>query len=192
MSRSQQPPTLLATRCQRNGYNEMTMSIRSVLAIVSLLLLQLLSATFLVPSAHAFVSVAPPPCRARFNPYNSVSSLSSTVLGETNRKKSGLEESVKNKLVKESIAPWRPLRLFLYVALGSGAFIGGLVTLSGTLAALSGARSDVDLNTEVRTGFNAGNIVWKLTPKEACMANSSLFVKLVRNDSMLSVCQLGN
>ena len=66
-----------------------------------------------------------------------------------NPKKSGLEEGVKNKLVKESIAPWRSLRLFFYFALGSGAMIGGLITLSGTLAAMSGARPDLDLNTQV-------------------------------------------
>jgi Low psii accumulation1 / Rep27 len=70
------------------------------------------------------------------------------------KKKSGaakLDENVKNRLVKETIAPWRPLRLFLYFALGSGAMIGGLITLSGTLAAMSGARTDIDLNTEVRS-----------------------------------------
>jgi hypothetical protein len=61
-----------------------------------------------------------------------------------------LDENVKNRLVKETIAPWRPLRLFLYFALGSGALIGGFITLTGTLAAMSGARPDVDLNAEVR------------------------------------------
>jgi hypothetical protein len=48
------------------------------------------------------------------------------------------------------IAPWRTVRLFLYVAAGSGALLGGLITLSAVAAALSGARTDVDLNTEVR------------------------------------------
>jgi hypothetical protein len=65
-------------------------------------------------------------------------------------KSTKLDENVKNRLVKETIAPWRPLRLFLYFALGSGALLGGFITLTGTLAALSGARTDVDLNTEVR------------------------------------------
>jgi Low psii accumulation1 / Rep27 len=66
------------------------------------------------------------------------------------KKKGGLDESVRTKLVSESIAPWRTLRLFLYGAAGSGAFIGGLVTLTGTAAILSGAKEG-DLNTEVRT-----------------------------------------
>ena len=61
-----------------------------------------------------------------------------------------LEEGLRTKLVTESIAPWRTVRLFLYGALGSGAAVGGFITLAGTLAALSGARSDLDLNTEVR------------------------------------------
>jgi Low psii accumulation1 / Rep27 len=76
----------------------------------------------------------------------------STDSSDKKKKKSGpakLDENVKNRLVKETIAPWRPLRLFLYFALGSGAMIGGLITLSGTLAAMSGARTDIDLNTEV-------------------------------------------
>jgi hypothetical protein len=66
----------------------------------------------------------------------------------TNNKSSGLNESVRTKLVSESIAPWRTLRLFLYFSLGSGAFIGGLITLSGFLAILSGAKEG-SINTEV-------------------------------------------
>lgn len=62
--------------------------------------------------------------------------------------KTGLDEGVRSKLVTESIAPWRTLRLFLYAALGSGALIGGIITLTGVAAALSGARTDVDLNVE--------------------------------------------
>jgi Low psii accumulation1 / Rep27 len=80
--------------------------------------------------------------------------LHASTEGGKKEKKSGaakLDENVKNRLVKETIAPWRPLRLFLYFALGSGAMIGGLITLSGTLAAMSGARPDVDLNAEVRS-----------------------------------------
>jgi len=50
-----------------------------------------------------------------------------------------------SRLLTESIAPWRSLRLFLYTALGSGAALGGFLTLTGTLAVLSGARSDLDL-----------------------------------------------
>ena len=68
---------------------------------------------------------------------------------EKKKTKSGLDENVRNRLLSESIAPWRTVRLFLYFSCGSGALLGGLITLSGTLAAMSGARSDVDLNTEV-------------------------------------------
>ena len=59
------------------------------------------------------------------------------------------DENLRTKLVSESIAPWRSLRLFLYAAAASGAALGGFITLTGTLAAISGARTDVDLNTEV-------------------------------------------
>lgn len=65
------------------------------------------------------------------------------------RKKSGLDPEMRSKLLSESIAPWRTVRLFLYASAGSGALIGGLITLSGVAAALSGARTDIDLNTEV-------------------------------------------
>lgn len=66
----------------------------------------------------------------------------------SSKKKTGLDEGVRSKLVTESIAPWRTLRLFAYFSAGSGALVGGLITLSGVAAALSGARTDVDLNTE--------------------------------------------
>lgn len=64
------------------------------------------------------------------------------------KKKTGLDKEVRSKLLAESIAPWRSLRLFIYAGLASGALLGGLITLSGVAAALSGARDDVDLNTE--------------------------------------------
>ena len=60
------------------------------------------------------------------------------------------DEYLRTKLVSESIAPWRGLRLFLYGSAASGAAVGGFITLTGTLAAISGARTDVDLNVEVR------------------------------------------
>lgn len=69
------------------------------------------------------------------------------VASKTN-KKGGLDAKVRSKLLTESIAPWRTLRLFLYFSAGSGALIGGLITLSGVAAALGGAKPDVDLNVE--------------------------------------------
>ena len=68
--------------------------------------------------------------------------------------KGPFDEGLRNKLVSESIAPWRTLRLFLYFALGSGAFIGGLITLSATVAAVSSGREDFDINTEVSVNEN--------------------------------------
>jgi hypothetical protein len=56
---------------------------------------------------------------------------------------------IRKKLIAESIAPWRTLRLFLYGSLGSGATLGGLITAAGVAAAVSGARADLNLNTEV-------------------------------------------
>lgn len=55
---------------------------------------------------------------------------------------------LRKKIITESIAPWRALRVFAYGALGSGAALGGFITLAGVAAALSGARSNVDLKTE--------------------------------------------
>jgi len=63
-------------------------------------------------------------------------------------KKSGIDRKVSNKLLAETIAPFRGLRLFFYGAFASGAFVGGLITASGVAAALSGVRTDLDLNTE--------------------------------------------
>ena len=72
------------------------------------------------------------------------------VLNEAAKSKGNVDVETRKKLLAESIAPWRTLRLFLYASLGSGAALGGFITLTGVLAALSGARDDVDLNTEVR------------------------------------------
>ena len=57
---------------------------------------------------------------------------------------------MRNKLVTESIAPWRTVRLFFYFAFGSGALIGGIITLTGFVAALTSANEDLNVNTEVR------------------------------------------
>ncbi|CAB9507849.1 expressed unknown protein [Seminavis robusta] len=74
--------------------------------------------------------------------------MSSSNEDQKKKTKGPFDEGLRTKLVSESIAPWRTLRLFLYGSLGSGAAVGGFITLAGTLAALSGARTDVDLNTE--------------------------------------------
>jgi Low psii accumulation1 / Rep27 len=65
------------------------------------------------------------------------------------KNKGGLESGMRGKLVTESIAPWRTLRLFLYGSLGSGAFIGGLINTSGAIAGSN--RPEFNLNTEVGT-----------------------------------------
>lgn len=59
-----------------------------------------------------------------------------------------LEKSTRAKIISESIAPWRTFRLFVCATLGSGAALGGLITLAGLVAGLTGARSDVDIQTE--------------------------------------------
>lgn len=66
----------------------------------------------------------------------------------TKKSNAPFDEGMRTKLVSESIAPWRTLRLFLYASLGSGAALGGFITLAGVAAAISGARTDLDLNTE--------------------------------------------
>ena len=60
----------------------------------------------------------------------------------------GGEMRNRRALVTESIAPFRGLRLFLYGALGSGAFVGGLINTSGAIAASNSP--EFDLSTEVR------------------------------------------
>jgi len=67
---------------------------------------------------------------------------------DKNAKKGTIDTNTRSRLLSESIAPWRTLRLFLYGSLGSGAALGGIITAAGAAAALSGARSDLDLNTE--------------------------------------------
>lgn len=64
------------------------------------------------------------------------------------KKKGGVDESLRNRLVTESIAPWRTLRLFLYGSAGTGAFIGGIINGSGAIAASNSP--DFNLLTQVR------------------------------------------
>jgi hypothetical protein len=73
-----------------------------------------------------------------------------TLWSDSRKKSSGLEEGMRSKLVTESIAPWRTVRLFLYGALGSGAFVGGLINTSGAIAASNSP--DFNLQTEVSSG----------------------------------------
>ena len=112
---------------------------------------------FAIGNAYAFVAVVPTSSIRRYHlgneNYNNCVSLepfSKTALCSEKRKKGGgLDENMKNKLVTESIAPWRTIRLFLYGSLGSGAFIGGLINGSGAIAASNSP--DFNLQTEVRT-----------------------------------------
>ena len=102
-------------------------------------------------------------CQELFIPYNMMGAGRrylhrqkglSQLYESSNKKKGGLEESVRTKLVSESIAPWRTLRLFLYFSLGSGALVGGLITLTGFAAVVSGVKEG-DINTEVCTQRSA-------------------------------------
>lgn len=104
-----------------------------------------------LPAVRAFS----PATTKHVEPLSSSSSSSSrasamTLFSEP-QKKGGLETGMRSKLVTESIAPWRTLRLFLYGSLGSGAFVGGLINTSGAIA---GSNSpDFNLNTEVCERF---------------------------------------
>ena len=139
-------------------------------ATLLLLLLPLAANAFVAPSGWTAAGVSRPSSSSSSGDCQSSSSSTcrhvpqqwSTAIHSSNddggdaaptsrrrRKAAGLDPEMRSKLLSESIAPWRTVRLFLYVAAGSGAFLGGLITLSGVAAALSGARTDVDLNTEV-------------------------------------------
>mmetsp|Transcript_23695 Transcript_23695/g.68107 ORF Transcript_23695/g.68107 Transcript_23695/m.68107 type:complete len:333 (+) Transcript_23695:89-1087(+) len=87
----------------------------------------------------------------------STTTSSTTLFSEPPKKKGGLDTGMRSKLVTESIAPWRTLRLFLYGAFGSGAFIGGLINISGAVA---GSNSpDFNLNTELlNVGIDFGAV----------------------------------
>lgn len=132
---------------------------------VLLLVLPLVAKAFVAPSSRAVAGDCQSACvlqqRQTLSSPQPSSSWSTAIYSSSNdeedavptsrrrRKAAGLDPEMRSKLLSESIAPWRTVRLFLYVAAGSGALVGGLITLSGVAAALSGARTDVDLNTEV-------------------------------------------
>ncbi|GAX25875.1 hypothetical protein FisN_6Hh087 [Fistulifera solaris] len=74
-------------------------------------------------------------------------------------KKKPYDEKLRKKLLSESIAPWRTIRLFLYGSLGSGAAVGGFIQLTGLLAALSKGQTDIDMNTEyLNLGIDFGAV----------------------------------
>lgn len=87
---------------------------------------------------------------------------------QTKGKGPALDSSVRSKLLAESIAPWRTVRLFIYGSLGSGAAVGGLITLTGVAAALSGARTDLDVNAEVRYNGNHKILPFSVHKHELC------------------------
>lgn len=111
---------------------------------------RVLLALLVVIVAEAFV-----PPNVKQTPALSTRSL---VLYTENRRKGGLDEGLRNKLVTESIAPWRTLRLFLYGSLGSGAFVGGLVNTSGAVAASKSP--EFNLNAELMNiGIDFGAVL---------------------------------
>ena len=115
--------------------------------LIALVLSPSIVNAFVTPRAKNRVVVKTQNIHIRSNPSNEITS-SSQLYAELKKSKGGLDPEVKSRLLTESIAPWRTLRLFLYVSLGSGAALGGFITATGVAAALSGARTDVDLNTE--------------------------------------------
>jgi Low psii accumulation1 / Rep27 len=100
------------------------------------------------------------------------------------KKKKGLDENLRNKLVTESIAPWRTVRLFLYFSCGSGALIGGLITLTGFVAALSNGNENLVVNTEVRKKFRTRRRtrerrMYSFAPKLRRLLTVSSFLKRI-------------
>jgi len=96
----------------------------------------------------------------------------------------GLDPTVRNKLLAESIAPWRTLRKFLYASAGSGALLGGIITLTGAIAAFAGARPDLDMNTEylnlaIDFGFVAiFAVAWKLDSDQGAELDDAVLGKI--------------
>lgn len=108
------------------------------------LLLAAGTSAFAPPAARTSLAAANPCTTA-----TTESSLVTLFAEESSKKKTGgLDGKMRSKLLSETIAPWRSLRLFLYGSLGSGAFIGGLINGSGAIA--GSALPEFNLNTEVR------------------------------------------
>lgn len=120
-------------------------SLNSSIAFLVLALLATSSAFAPVAHRHAHLRQTDP------NVVETTTCLFNTP--ETNKKKKPYDEQLRKKLLSESIAPWRTIRLFLYGSLGSGAFVGGFIQLTGLLAALSAGTPDIDMNTEVNTNI---------------------------------------
>ena len=118
-----------------------------------LLFLPLASTAFVTPSKSAKTrsptSFVIPQHRLQSSNGDGGESTDVATTSRRKRRKDGLDPEMRSKLLSESIAPWRTVRLFLYASAGSGALLGGLITLSGVAAALSGARTDTDFNAEV-------------------------------------------
>ena len=114
---------------------------------------------------------------------------------EKKKSKSGLDPSVRAKLVTESIAPWRSLRIYLYIALGSGATLGGVITLLGVVAALSGARTDLDLNVEYKNlaiDFGAAAffaLFWKLDNDKSAELSAEVEQKIDRRKDQAKIAK---
>jgi len=79
------------------------------------------------------------------------SSHTALFMASENEKKPGtINEGISSRLLAETIAPWRSLRLFFYFSLGTGAFVGGLITVTRVLAASRFQSGEVDMNPEVQ------------------------------------------
>lgn len=134
------------------------MTLRESTAVVIIVLFSFSLSVLTMRAFHAFLFAAVLASSAAFTPVcrngvdKSVDARQySTCLWSTPEKKKPYDEKLRKKLLSESIAPWRTIRLFLYGSLGSGAFVGGFIQLTGLLAALSAGKEGIDMNTEVRT-----------------------------------------
>ena len=105
----------------------------------------------------------------------------------------GLDSSVRSKLLAESIAPWRVLRLFLYASAGSGAFVGGMIT-AGSLAAASATGADVnEIYKNLAIDFGAAAIsavFFKLDSDKGQELTENVEAKMQRKKEMKEISKI--
>jgi len=105
----------------------------------------------------------------------------------------GMDSTLRSKLLAETIAPWRSLRLFTYASSGVGAFVGLMIT-AGSLAAAGATGADVnEIYKNLGIDFSAAAIsavLFKLDSDKGSELEGNVEAKIQRKKEMKEISKI--
>lgn len=103
------------------------------------------------------------------------------------RGNAALNSEVRSRLLAETIAPWRAVRMFFAASAGSGAFVGGMLTTGSLAAAVSSGADATEIYKNLAIDFGAaaaGAVFFKLDFDKGSELQEKVEAKINRKKDM--------